>query len=94
MKITITKNQSLFDVAIQEFGSALAVVDLALSNNLNVTDLLVPGQKIIIEKSVYKDKDVIDFFRNKNQLIATSYPAQIDVEVPNYLLPNVFPILL
>ncbi|SNA83445.1 hypothetical protein DK150_550083 [Flavobacterium psychrophilum] len=91
MKITITKNQSLFDVAIQEFGSALAVVDLAFENNLSVTDLLVPGQKIIITKSDYKDNEVFDYFKNINKKIATGFQPKKAKE-SNYGFPYGFPL--
>ncbi len=91
-KITvITKNQSLIDIAIQEFGSPLAVINLAFENNLNVSDLLVPGQKIIVTKSDYKDIEVFDYFKNINKKIATGFQPK-KAKKNNYGFPYGFPL--
>jgi hypothetical protein len=46
MTITVLHNQSLLDLAVQEYGTAEAVVPLALANGLTVTGLLVAGQQL------------------------------------------------
>lgn len=90
MKIYVAENQSVFDLAIQYLGSALAAIDIALANNISITDNLLPGQQLIIPESEYKNAEVASYFSGRNQGIATSF---IDVEVNenDYLIPGVFP---
>lgn len=70
--ITIPQ-QSLFDVAVQEDGSVLAALEWALKNGLSITDELVPGQRLIAPVSVFKNTEVADYFKGKNQMIATGF---------------------
>jgi len=43
MEITARNNQSLFDIALMMYGSAEAAFDIALENDLSVTDELSSG---------------------------------------------------
>ena len=56
-------NQSLPDIAIQELGSIEAVFDIAVANNLSVTQNLLPGQEIIIPESIYARQDIANYFK-------------------------------
>ncbi len=47
MTITALHNQSLIDLAVQEYGTADAVVPLALANGLSLTDTLTAGQALV-----------------------------------------------
>jgi hypothetical protein len=93
MTVTVIGNQSLLDIAIQEYGSALSIVDLALANSISITEKLVPGQKLVLPISSYTNSDIVNYFKGKNQKIAT-VNMSTETVVPNYLLPNIFPILL
>lgn len=42
--VTVLNNQSLNDLAIQEYGSIDGVMQLAVANGLSITDALKPGQ--------------------------------------------------
>jgi hypothetical protein len=44
MSVIVLNNQSLLDIAIQEFGSAAAAYNIAIMNDLNITDNLKAGQ--------------------------------------------------
>lgn len=70
-KITIISNQSVFDVAIQAFGSVNAAFDLAFANNLSITSDLQPGQTLIIPESLFLNQDVKNYFLGKQRKIAT-----------------------
>lgn len=67
------ENQSLFDVAVQEDGCFLAVFEWALANGLSVTDELAPGQKLAAPNSEFRNNDVADYFKGRNQMVATGF---------------------
>lgn len=67
----IQENQSLFDIAVQEDGSVLAVFEWAVANGFSITDVLVPGQKLIAPKSSFRNGDVANYFKGRNQQVAT-----------------------
>ncbi|MCD8081865.1 MAG: hypothetical protein LUF04_16160 [Bacteroides sp.] len=46
MQVTALNNQSLLDIAVQEFGTLEAVYDLAERNDLAITSDLEPGQAL------------------------------------------------
>lgn len=43
MKITVKPRQTLSDIAVQVYGDESAVVLLALTNNVSITQTLAPG---------------------------------------------------
>ena len=61
------EGQSLYDVAAAVYGDASLAIDLAIGNNLSVTQKLSPGQKIAIVEGkitanvlqVYKSASII-----------------------------------
>jgi LysM repeat protein len=67
----IQENQSLFDIAVQEDGSVLAVFEWALANGLSITDVLEPGQKLKAPKSSFRNGDLANYFKGRNQQVAT-----------------------
>jgi hypothetical protein len=77
--ITVLNNQSLFDIAIQEFGSAEAAFDIALANNLSVTDELSAGQVLKLGKTDFQNRQIADYYRNRGLKPATAAPAEIFV---------------
>jgi hypothetical protein len=48
MNIIVLNNQSLLDLAIQHFGDATAAFDIALANDLSITDEIVAGAKYFL----------------------------------------------
>jgi len=71
--MTVLHNQSLFDIAVQEDGSALTTFEWALANGLSITDDLNPGQSLVAANSVFKNNDVADYFKGKKQMIASGF---------------------
>lgn len=70
--MTVLHNQSLFDIAVQESGSVMTSFEWALINGVSITDDLEPGQKIAAADSNLKNSDVANYFKGKNQMIATA----------------------
>jgi hypothetical protein len=90
MKIYVAENQSVFDIAIQYLGSALAAIDVALANNISLTDVLQPGQQLVIPDSGFRNDEVANYFTGRNQGIATNF-LDITVNEIDYLIPGMFP---
>lgn len=72
MKIIIRNNQSLLDVAVQYRGTAEAAFEIALANNISITDDLTTGQELIIPNTRYYNKIVSEYYEGKGFLPATS----------------------
>jgi hypothetical protein len=89
----VYENQNLQDIAAHIYGRVDVVVDLALLNNLSITEKLQSGQVIklvdapinILVKKALDSREIIP---------ATLYASQPNYELENYLLPNIFPIML
>lgn len=69
--ITVIANQSLLDLAIQENGNVDAVFDLAVANNISITEILSPGKEIIPVKSDYSNFETANYFKGRSKKIAT-----------------------
>lgn len=62
MKITALHNQTLLDVAIRHCGTVEAVADIAILNNISITQDLIPGQLIELPNKDYGNQEVVNFF--------------------------------
>lgn len=90
----VHENQTLLDVSAHVYGRVDVVVALALLNNISITEFLTAGQIInlvdapinsLVKKSV----------ESRNIIPATSFSQLPTYSGFNdYLLPNLFPILL
>lgn len=89
----VLNNQTLTDVAIQELGSALALIDLALANDIPPTAPLVPGQLLTIPQSEYVNVQVVNSFKDKQLTVATLVTEDTENDLNQYLIPGVFPLL-
>jgi len=69
MKSTVLDRQSLFDIAIQESGSTSAAFDLALENDLSLTDNLEVGEPVVAVET--QNKPVSDYYNSKRLKPAT-----------------------
>jgi hypothetical protein len=73
--VIIIENQSLFDIAIQVDGNALAAFDWALSNGLSITDSMEIGKKLKMPKSeLYRYDDLSSYFKGRN--VATGHSIE------------------
>ena len=64
--VKVIHNQSLLDIAIQEYGTIEAAFDLALANDLEVTDMLAPGMTLELPVSEYEDLEMARYFKSRN----------------------------
>lgn len=70
-------NQNLLDIAIQEYGDVRAVFDLALVNDISITELLSPGQELLLPESQFVDGDILAYYKANNIKPATASPASV-----------------
>ena len=72
MKIIALHNQTLHDIAIRHCGSIDAVIDIAVLNNVSITDDLVPGHLLNLPTKDYAAQEVINFFELNQMEPATA----------------------
>ena len=66
MKVKAVKNQSLIDIAIQTGGKLECVFELAMANNMSITDELQPGDELEIPDYTDPVPEIVDHFKNHN----------------------------
>ncbi|MDR3326900.1 MAG: LysM domain-containing protein [Prevotellaceae bacterium] len=73
MNITALNNQSLFDIAIQEFGSADAAFDIALANDISITQTLETGRVLQLPTAIERfNRPIADYYKNRRLSPATA----------------------
>lgn len=87
-RVIAIANQSLFDIANQEFGSIDAAFPIAVLNGWPVTHLPTPGQFVELPDLVI-ERDIAEYFKNNNISIATAVEPRVLDEV--YSFPGDFP---
>ena len=60
MEITVRSNQSIFDIAMMTCGIAEVAYDIALANNVSITDNMV-GKTLVIPE-VIKNKKIVEYY--------------------------------
>ncbi len=73
----VLSHQNVLDIAVQAYGSAEAAFDLALANDLSLSDDLVPGQVLQLPESAYKDTDIAGYYENKKLQPATALSKEV-----------------
>jgi hypothetical protein len=69
----VSENQSFLDIAIQTSGGIASVFDLAVVNDLSITDDLTPGQSLQLVD--LDNADVTAYYKSKNLVPATALTA-------------------
>ena len=90
-KSTITEGQSLVDVSLQELGAVAGLFDLADAAGLGITDLLTPGQVLVVPASPATVPSIAGYFSQRRQRINTgdkgAGPGQVeftDFDFPDF----------
>ncbi|MCE9539753.1 MAG: hypothetical protein K8R85_11115 [Bacteroidetes bacterium] len=73
-QVTVENNQSIWDLAIQYYGSVDGIKQLILDNatKLNLNDSVVPGTKIIVREEMIINKPMVDYLKKKEIKPATA----------------------
>lgn len=72
MQIIALNNQTLSDIAVRHCGTIEAVADIAILNNISITDNPAPGQIITLPNKDYGYQEVINYFRENKTDPATA----------------------
>ncbi|EEI90197.1 hypothetical protein HMPREF0765_4148 [Sphingobacterium spiritivorum ATCC 33300] len=70
--IKVIAHQSLFDIALEKYGSVRAAFAIAYTNGLEIAQPLTPGQELVLPESVFTIPDIVRYFEGKQHKIATS----------------------
>lgn len=65
--MTAQENQTLFDIALQECGTAESAFAIARANGKSITDIITVGTEIIIPANNKTNKKVLNFY-DANQI--------------------------
>jgi len=83
---TVQYGQTLLDLAIQNFGSAASLMDLAAANNLPIDAELQPGDTVIIPDE-YPDSAIpvfADYMKASNKIVVSGQsPAAVEIIITN-----------
>ncbi len=81
-KITIIDKQNLLDIALQASGTIESVFEIALQNQVSITDEVAPGVGLMIPDGLIQNKDVLNYYIQQTILPATgSNNENLGVEV-------------
>ncbi|MGR3790665.1 hypothetical protein ACUXZJ_07115 [Flavobacterium sp. TN-1] len=83
MKLKVLNAQSIFDISVQYMGNVESAIELAILNNLSITDNLKPASEIIKEQSGKEFREVVDYLKKYNQQPATALTADLEKPVNN-----------
>ena len=73
MQKTLLHNQSLLDFTLHHCGTLNGIVQMAVENNIGITDLLSPGAVFSVPSNITKDNDIVEFYSNKKLVPACGY---------------------
>ena len=89
METVIRNKQSLLDISVQEYGSIEALMDLAVENDVSLTDEFEPGDTLNLPEA--DGNTDVQAFYNKRQLKPATALSDADfaiVEIENCNLCN------
>ncbi|GGE89473.1 hypothetical protein SAMN05443634_104101 [Chishuiella changwenlii] len=82
MQIKALDNQTLLDLSIYLFGTAVGALELAIENNIALTDDIEAGQELEIPKNyALRDSLVAEYFQNEQLKPATGMNG-LEIIVP------------
>ena len=91
MKEYIVKvNQTLQDVALQQYGSATAIHQLVADNEVDYYDQLAVNQVLLIDETKILNREIVDYYKQNNILIATGQTLE-QQQVLQALVTNIQP---
>lgn len=86
-RVSVLHNQNVADIAIEKQGDIRSVFEIALNNDLSVTDTLVSGLVMVIPDTQYKNIDITTYYARRNQKIATDNLPGVDQYIFSQTLP-------
>lgn len=78
MQIIVLHNQSLLDVCLQHTGSIEGVFELAMANDLAITDVVEAGAVLQLPEGIALDKDILNYYTAKGIQPATAITEVVE----------------
>lgn len=74
IQITVSNRQSIWDLAIQEYGSVDGVKQLIIDNSTvcNFNDSIKSGTKILIDETKIINSRIVNYLKTKGYKISTA----------------------
>lgn len=87
MTVKVLHNQTLLDISIFLFGTAIGALPIAIENDISLTDELIVGQILKIpEGSDFEQRLIVEYFQNKGFKPATAINYEnIEIQIPQDL---------
>lgn len=83
MQIKVLHNQTLLDISIYLFGTAVGAMSLAIENDISLTDDLEVGTVLNVpENSDFGQRLIAEYFQNKSLKPATKIVGKILKSIP------------
>lgn len=83
MQIKVLHNQTLLDISIYLFGTAVGAMSLAIANDISLTDDLEVGTVLNVpENSDFGQRLIAEYFQNKSLKPATKIVGKILESIP------------
>ena len=76
MQVEVLHNQSLLDLALQHTGTIESIFELAMLNNLSITDDVVAGKVLTIPTETFTNNDILTYYIAKKIQPATSFSQE------------------
>ena len=76
MQVVVLHNQSLLDLALQHTGTIENIFELAMLNNLSITDDVVAGKTLALPDEAFTNKDILAYYIAKNLQPATAFSKE------------------
>ncbi|MDY3547365.1 hypothetical protein PG291_01955 [Riemerella anatipestifer] len=78
MQITALHNQTLLDVCLQHTGTIECVFELAMANDLSITDDVQAGAVLQLPEDIKKDRDIFNYYAAKGIQPATAITEVVE----------------
>ena len=91
-KIKVLHNQTIFDIAIQYFGTVDAAFDIAMLNNISITDVLPISLELSLPETDYGFNEVVSYY--KSNKVAPATADQDSYLISDYIFSQTLPIIL
>ncbi|MPT35740.1 MAG: hypothetical protein E2604_11820 [Flavobacterium sp.] len=86
MQKTLLHNQSLLDFSLQHCGTLQGIINIAIENNIAITEMLSPGDVLRIPSEAAKANDIVEFYQNKKIIPASGFSTLESQSAPEFVL--------
>ena len=76
MQVVVLHNQSLLDLALQHTGTIESIFELAMLNNLSITDDVLAGKILTIPTESFTNNDILTYYIAKKIQPATAFSKE------------------